>query len=111
MRTPRRLRAAAVAAVVPLTLLAACEPGAEAKAGAASAGALDRFYDQKPAFEACEPPPTPGAAEPKKPWPGAKFECARLKVPLNYEEPDGKTARIAVFRVGARGGSRPVRCC
>ncbi|WP_406192122.1 hypothetical protein OG331_05325 [Streptomyces sp. NBC_01017] len=74
MRTPRRLRAAAVAAVVPLTLLAACEPGAEAKAGAASAGALDRYYDQKPAFEACEPPPTPGAAEPKKPWPGAKFE-------------------------------------
>ncbi|MFD0005108.1 alpha/beta hydrolase [Streptomyces sp. NPDC127178] len=104
MRTPRRLRAAAVAAVVPLTLLAACEPGAEAKAGAASAGALDRFYDQKPAFEACEPPPTPGAAEPQKPWPGAKFECARLKVPLNYEEPDGKTASIAVFRVAARGG-------
>lgn len=34
MRTPRRLRAA-VAAVVPPTLLGACEPGAEAKASAA----------------------------------------------------------------------------
>ncbi|MGV9851201.1 alpha/beta hydrolase [Streptomyces sp. NPDC003442] len=58
-------------------------------------------------FEACEPPPSPGAEKPKKPWPKVEYECARLAVPLNYEEPDGETARIAVLRVAARG-EKPV---
>lgn len=105
MRTPRRPRAA-VAAVVTLTLLAACKPGAEAEDG--SARALDRFYDQELAFEACEPPPSSGVDKAKKPWPKAEYECARLEVPLNYDEPDGKTARIAVLRVAARGEQEPV---
>jgi pimeloyl-ACP methyl ester carboxylesterase len=63
-----------------------------------AARALDRFYGQKMTFKACETPTRPAQAT---------YECARLEVPLNYEEPDGKTARIAVLRVAARGG-KPV---
>ncbi|MBW4459172.1 MAG: alpha/beta hydrolase [Nodosilinea sp. WJT8-NPBG4] len=31
------------------------------------------------------------------------FECARLEVPLDYENPDGRTAQIALLRVPAKG--------
>ncbi|WP_345578268.1 alpha/beta hydrolase [Nonomuraea rosea] len=57
---------------------------------------LDRFYRQKPAFKPCDPRLPPGA-------PPVKAECARLKVPLNYRNPTGKQAEIALLRVPARG--------
>lgn len=63
----------------------------------ASPGAgLDRFYGQKLAFKPCEPQLPPGA-------PAVKAECARLKVPLDYRDPQGRQAEIALLRVPARG--------
>ncbi|MBT2229389.1 alpha/beta hydrolase [Nonomuraea sp. NEAU-A123] len=57
---------------------------------------LDRFYGQKPAFKPCAPKLPPGV-------PAVKAECARLKVPLDYRNPKGKQAEIALLRVPARG--------
>ncbi|BBZ03569.1 alpha/beta hydrolase [Mycolicibacterium chitae] len=65
-------------------------------------GGLDRFYEQRIAWEPCEDYATTSietavfAAAPAA-------ECGRLMVPLNYREPAGKTARLAVMRVPARG--------
>lgn len=64
----------------------------------ASSG-LDRFYGQKPVFKPCEPHLPPGV-------PAVKAECARLKVPLDYQNPKGRQAEIALLRVPARGKDR-----
>ncbi|QFG27580.1 alpha/beta hydrolase [Actinomadura sp. WMMB 499] len=78
-------------------LLGACT--AQVGAQPASAGTdLDRFYGQELTFAACDPPdPAPGV-------PAVEAECARLKVPLDYRNPDGRQAEIALLRVPARGG-------
>lgn len=63
---------------------------------------LDRFHDQEIAWEACD-----GYANTSietAVFAGAETaECGRLEVPLNYAEPDGATAQLAVMRVPARG--------
>lgn len=92
----RSARIAALTAAIPLTLgLAGC--GAET-----GSPDLARFYDQRLTFGACEGYATTAADE-------AAFaaspdlRCARLEVPLDYADPDGRTARIAVLKAPARG--------
>jgi len=50
---------------------------------------LARFYDQKPDWEDC----------------GEHFECADLDVPLDYDDPSGKTITVAVNRRRAHSRS------
>ncbi|MEV6156825.1 hypothetical protein AB0L53_41415 [Nonomuraea sp. NPDC052129] len=84
-------------------LLGACAGQSGGQAGTLQAGqqpaspgtGLDRFYGQKPAFKPCDPHMPPGV-------PTVKAECARLKVPLDYQNPKGKQAEIALLRVPAR---------
>ncbi|MCG5216433.1 alpha/beta hydrolase [Streptosporangium sp. KLBMP 9127] len=102
-------------ALLLLPVLGACStpdrpagPPAEAKPPESSAPAkpptqLQRFYDQKPAFGSCADYAI--TATEKKAFASDKFklECARLKVPLDYDAPEGESAQIAVLRVPARG--------
>ena len=91
-------RAAGVLALGFAVLLTACT---SAPAPTPTVG-LDRFYDQRIAWETCDDYATTSietavfAAAPTA-------ECGRLMVPLDYREPTGKTARLAVMRVPARG--------
>lgn len=50
---------------------------------------LDSFYDQELDWEPC-----------------GEHECARLRVPLDYDRPHGRTIRLAVLRVPALGERR-----
>ncbi|MXM65711.1 alpha/beta fold hydrolase [Streptomyces sp. HUCO-GS316] len=57
-----------------------------APAQASAAEPLKRFENQKPAWHRCD------TSLP------AAFQCATLKVPLDYSRPDGKTIKLAISR-------------
>lgn len=64
---------------------------------------LERFYTQELAFGPCaDYAMTEADAEA---FANEAFECARLEAPLDYQNPDGRTAQIALLRVPARGES------
>lgn len=62
---------------------------------------LARFYNQTLAFGPCESYATTTADA--KTFADKTLQCARLEVPLDYENPEGRTAQIAVLRVAAKG--------
>ncbi|MEV0264687.1 alpha/beta hydrolase [Streptomyces sp. NPDC050617] len=68
---------------------ASVSPAAASMAASSSAatGALDRYVQQKPRWKRC------AADSP------AEFECATIKVPLNYRAPDGKRIDMAISRI------------
>ncbi|MFJ6019060.1 alpha/beta hydrolase [Nocardiopsis alba] len=88
-------------------VLAACAPAQSGEEGfdtGSPSAALDVFYDQELAWEDCaDYPSTETEAMLMGLAPG--IECARMEVPLDYEEPDGDLASVAVSRVPARGES------
>lgn len=94
---PRRRRSLRVlAAVVPaLLLLSACAPPQSTPQDDSSASSIEEFYEQEVALEPCE---TPVDAEVS-----VDGECGFVQVPLDYEDPAGDVAEIAVFRVPATG--------
>lgn len=63
---------------------------------------LQSFYEQEVAFEPCEGYGTTSADEDAFASDPA-FQCARVEVPLNYDDPSGRTAHIALLKVPARG--------
>ncbi|MBB5912227.1 pimeloyl-ACP methyl ester carboxylesterase [Nocardia transvalensis] len=63
---------------------------------------LARFYDQKLSFGACEGYATT-AADTRAFAGDPGFRCARVEVPLDYDNPGGRTAKIALLKVPARG--------
>ncbi|MFC8530094.1 alpha/beta hydrolase [Nocardia sp. NPDC057227] len=87
---------ALLAAAIPLLLgLAAC--------GADTAPPnLDRFYDQQLTFGPCAGYATTAADEQAFTGDPA-LQCARLEVPLDHTDPDGRTLSIAVLKAPARG--------
>ncbi|MFJ9863810.1 alpha/beta hydrolase [Streptomyces sp. NPDC101165] len=58
-----------------------------APAQASAAEPLNRFESQRPAWHRCD-----------RSLPAA-YQCATLKVPLDYSRPDGKTIKLAVSRM------------
>ncbi|MEV5544326.1 alpha/beta fold hydrolase [Saccharopolyspora shandongensis] len=103
MPSPTVVRSSLAAVGLPLLLvLGACAQ--QAPAPAKPSAELARFYDQELTFGPCEGYATTPADE--QLFAGGKgFECARLQVPLNYDDPNGETAQIAMLRVPARGES------
>ncbi|WP_411761798.1 alpha/beta hydrolase [Streptomyces tunisiensis] len=99
MSRPFRLRAAALSACALLVpaLLAGCAEGDE------PAQDLTR---QKLDWKACPAPDEAqgGGASPS-PLPGARgqWECATLKAPLDWDDPDGDTIGLALIRVRSSG--------
>ena len=73
----------------PTTSAAAPSTSAEA---APRTGPLARFYEQKLRWSSCH----------------GGFRCARLEVPLDYAQPDGRTIELAVVRL-PRSGDGPRR--
>lgn len=95
----------AAAGAAATLLLSACTPAAPADTAQEpeTTTGLSSYYEQKLEWGSCEEfATTPAQAEI---LPAAPGECARLKVPLDYENPSGTTASVAVSRVEARGES------
>ncbi|WP_431964345.1 alpha/beta hydrolase [Nocardia sp. bgisy134] len=84
-------RAGRVLTALALTALAAC--GADT----AASPDLGRYYNQRVEFGSCAD--YPHGAE----LTAGGLECARVTVPLDYDEPEGATASIAISRLPAHG--------
>ncbi|MBP2365310.1 alpha/beta hydrolase [Pseudonocardia parietis] len=86
-----------------LILVSGCAgpaPQARADAPAPPPAELARFYDQEPTWGPCTDFAT---GEPDRAaFADPAYECARVEVPLNYEQPDGRTAALAMLRIAAR---------
>jgi len=96
---PRRFaaRLAATAAAIPLALgLAGCGQAQDLSAD------LERFYEQQLRFEQCAGFATTAADETAL-TEDPDLRCARLEVPLDYDDPDGRTMQIALLKAPARG--------
>jgi len=103
-RTPGRLGAAALVAA----LLVGCASGpdqGDATPAPAEPQDLDRYYGQTLAWGECtaDHASTDDDEAAFEAVPG--IECARLEVPLDYEDPDGETGSVAVLKVASRGGT------
>ncbi|MER7110130.1 alpha/beta hydrolase [Streptomyces sp. NPDC000229] len=95
MDSSRLLRTSAVAVSLLGLLLAGCTDGgstpaasAQASASIASTEQLKAYYGQRLTWRACGAP---------------GFECATMKAPLDYADPDGEQIKLAVSRVKATG--------
>ena len=94
-RRPLRLVAVVAALVVPVAGCSLLEPDTQ-PTGLAPADTsppkgtkgLEKFYGQDLAWGSCE---------------RGSGECAKLEVPLDYKDPGGKTIKIEVLRVKAKG--------
>lgn len=73
--------------LVPPTATAAPAAASSTAAPAAAGGPLDRYVKQKPRWKRCD------ADLP------AEFECATIKVPLDYRAPGGDRIDLAVSRI------------
>jgi pimeloyl-ACP methyl ester carboxylesterase len=104
-RVRRRLGVAGALAVV-AALIAACAPTAAPAptASTPAADALERFTTQELAWEACDDYAVTSIDLEVFPL-VPQAECARLEVPLDYDEPAADTASVAVVRLPARGES------
>lgn len=100
-RSPLVIRAVGL---VTATVLSACggspAPGWPQAPGTVPEG-LARFYSQELIFGPCDSYATTSADAIT--FADKSFKCARLQVPLDYQNPGGRTARIALLRVTAKG--------
>lgn len=62
---------------------------------------LTEFHDQQVAFEPCGPFATTPTDE--KLFANERLDCARVQVPLDYDNPDGARGEIALLRIPASG--------
>jgi pimeloyl-ACP methyl ester carboxylesterase len=93
-----------VPALVALCLVAACSSGSEPaqpapQSSSPTAGATDTattepalaaFYDQQIHWQGCD----------------HGFDCAKVRVPVNYAKPAGPSIALAVVRLRSKGGDR-----
>lgn len=106
-RVPRPTTAVITTAALIALVLPACtsadEKGPpEASTSAVATGrGLERYYTQKIAFGPCASFAT--TATEAKDFANDQFRCGRLTVPLDYDKPNGRTARVAVLRRAANG--------
>jgi pimeloyl-ACP methyl ester carboxylesterase len=62
---------------------------------------LSDFHNQRIAFEPCGPYAT--TATDKKLFADKRLECARVQVPMDYDDPDGARGEVALLRIPASG--------
>ncbi|MFJ8650298.1 alpha/beta hydrolase [Streptomyces sp. NPDC093546] len=87
------LAVGAVATLIPALAPATASAAPSAPSRPATADPLQRYLQQKPQWKRCDPE-SPAA-----------FQCATLKVPLDYSRPGGKQIDIAVSRLKASSAS------
>lgn len=107
--SPFRARGAAVAVTLLLFTVGACDQtdtgmAEQSTPSSTPSAALNGFYAQTLSFASCDGYATTSADE--KLFADPKLECARLVVPLDYDDPDGPTGEVAVLRVPARGTAK-----
>ncbi|MGJ9424131.1 alpha/beta fold hydrolase [Aeromicrobium sp. CF3.5] len=93
---------AAAAAALTLSLGACTSTNDTAPDSPETSAELSGFYDQELKFGPCDDYATT-ALDTQLFAIDERTECARLEVPLDYDEPDADTASIAVLRVPAKG--------
>ncbi|ANZ39907.1 hypothetical protein BBK82_31575 [Lentzea guizhouensis] len=62
---------------------------------------LTEFHDQRIAFEPCGPFATTATDE--KLFANKRLDCARVQVPVDYDNPGGARGQVAVLRIPASG--------
>ncbi|MEH0418687.1 alpha/beta hydrolase [Streptomyces sp. B21-083] len=77
----------------------AATPPSATSSSRAGPGLPASLTSQKPDWGRCE-----GTSD--SPTPGSDWQCATIKVPLDYAKPDGGTIGLALIRAKATGGSR-----
>ncbi|MGP3949237.1 alpha/beta hydrolase [Streptomyces sp. 7N604] len=80
------MRIRRIAPLLAAGVMATLVPGL-APARAAAAEPLERYHQQKPAWHRCD------SSSP------AEYQCATIKVPLDYRRPAGKKINLAVSRI------------
>lgn len=109
---PARTTAVVAAVAAMVAMLGACADtstgqgaGADpAQAPAPNPPQLAAFYDQQLSWGPCASyATTSGDAEA---FADPRFDCARVTVPLDYSQPDGPTAQVALLRQKASGGPK-----
>ena len=96
-----RLAAPGALGLLLLSLVTACAQSPNQPPQKPSSS-TEKFYEQRLSFGSCEGFATTST---EKQAYVAPFECARLEVPLDYADPEGQTAEIAVLRRAAQGAS------
>ncbi|WP_329220828.1 alpha/beta hydrolase [Streptomyces sp. NBC_01485] len=99
MPNPARLRAAAVTAVALLlsSLVAGCGDGSQAE----GLSAQELSWKDCPA-----PSPAEGGGSAPSPLPdGDQWQCATMRAPLDWDDPEGDTIGIALIRARASGAA------
>lgn len=103
----RRGSIASALAGIMIATLAACTPSGGVPADSDQSQkivAMDRFTQQTLTWEGCDDYAI--TEQDKQFFPLVpEAECARLLVPLDYADPTGDTASVAVIRIAARGDS------
>jgi pimeloyl-ACP methyl ester carboxylesterase len=97
---PRTGAGLAATATAALLLLAGCAPAPAPPASGADA-ALRVHLEQELDWGGCEGTAT--SAADAELFANPALECASVEVPLDYDEPGGETARIALLRLPATG--------
>ncbi|WP_224391193.1 alpha/beta hydrolase [Pseudonocardia sp. ICBG1293] len=100
-RLPRLRSLLALAALVGLAAGCVAAPATGADRARGTPPELSPFYGQELAFGPCADYAITDKDRALFPHDG--LECARLRVPLDYEDPGGRTAELGVLRVPARG--------
>lgn len=103
LRTSRSLHLTSVAAVAAVLLVTACSPSdSDGDGSPAQDTGLETFYSQTLRWGACD---GDFATSPREAdvLAQSSAECARLAVPLDYSDPEGEPASVAVSRIAARG--------
>jgi pimeloyl-ACP methyl ester carboxylesterase len=102
----RRWVGATGAGLALLMAVTACSESVDGQAeeatfsvGAGPTPSLDRFYGQTIRWESC----AAYADQEVTGYPEDRSDCATITVPVDYENPDGDAADIAIFRVRASG--------
>ncbi|MET8245633.1 alpha/beta hydrolase [Streptomyces sp. NPDC005202] len=106
------------AAVAAAVLLAGCSSGSSGSGGDEGKGRSDRSDPASTSPTAAPPSGLPSSltsqrldwarckATSNSPAPGGDWQCATLKVPLDWSRPGGQTIGLALIRAKATGGHR-----
>ncbi|PSN15709.1 alpha/beta hydrolase [filamentous cyanobacterium CCT1] len=100
MRVPKTYVRHLLTGTAVMLLLIAGVPAALTQSAQEPAVELERFYTQELTFGSCEGFAATTLEEQLYVDP---FTCARLEVPLDYDDPTGETMQIAVLRLPAQG--------
>lgn len=96
MKLPRRTILASTIAVLLAVSVAVAPAAVAAPASAPAPEGLERFVNQELSWGSCADFARTDAD--RQAFADPKFDCAYMQVPLDYAQPDGEVARIAMLR-------------